>query len=127
ILHYGHIPNKIIRQKSFSYSFWSISYIASGKGEYQVDDGPVQSVTAGDVYWEWPGAKFHFGPDSEGWNEYYISFNGARVQEWVENGLIQPGKIVSVGTGNHWSVQFEAIGKLLASGLSQNADRAALQ
>lgn len=92
-----------------------------------MDNGAVHKLKAGDVYWEWPGSRFHFGPDEEGWHEYYISFRGNRVHEWLDSGLTKPGRILNVGIDNHWSVKFESIGKLLASGLSQNADRAALQ
>lgn len=126
VLQFGHIPGKIIKQKSFSYSYWSMTYIACGGGTYQVDNGPIHALKAGDVYWEWPGSQFDFGPDEKGWDEYYISFEGNRVQEWLESGLIRPGEILNVGTNSHWAVKFDAIGKLIASGLSQNADRAAL-
>src|SRR5699024_2895764 len=119
-----HLPGRISKRKGATYGEWSLTYIARGTGAYQVDRGPIQQLEAGSLYWEWPGAVFHFGPDDreEGWDEYYVSFNGNRVQEWLDNGLIRPGETVHVGTDPNWIIRMEAIGRLIESGIADNAD-----
>jgi AraC-like DNA-binding protein len=123
----GHLPGRTSKKRGVLYDYWSCTYIAQGEGTYQFDNGPVQTVKAGCLFWEWPGSSFHFGPScKEGWDEYYISFEGERINEWLDNGIIAPGKIMDLGLDDAWIRKIAAIGDYMDSGLPENADKAAM-
>jgi AraC family transcriptional regulator of arabinose operon len=127
VLQFGHLPGRRSRRKGAAYDYWSFNYIVRGKGSYQIDDGPVQPLEAGSLFWEWPGANFHFGPSAdESWDEYYVSFEGTRVREWLESGLLTPYSVTPIGLDNKWIHKIEAIGDLMESVIPENVDRAAL-
>ena len=127
ILQFGHLPGRTLKRKFAKYEHWSLSYIVRGKGIYHYDDEPVQRLEAGSIYWEWPGSVFHYGPTEHGgWDEYYVSFAGNRVQEWLNSGIILPDRAQFIGVDPYWIQKLEAIGDYLDSGVPDNADRAAL-
>ncbi|MBP1991070.1 AraC family transcriptional regulator [Paenibacillus eucommiae] len=127
VLQFGHLPGRISKRKGASYECWAFSYIVRGKGSFQVDGQQLQRLEAGSLYWEWPGASFDYGPDpNESWDEYYVSFEGTRVNEWLEAGIISPDSVMQIGLDNRWIHKIETIGALLESGIPDNADRAAL-
>ncbi|GIP35284.1 AraC family transcriptional regulator [Paenibacillus sp. J2TS4] len=127
VLQYGHLPGRTLKQKEISYEHWAFTYIVRGKGSVQFNDEPVQRLEEGCLFWEWPGDRFTFGPDSEdGWDEYYITFEGSRVQEWLDNKIVIPGTVLRVGSDRNFIRKIETIGDLIESGIPDNTDRAAL-
>lgn len=127
VVQYGYLQGRVSGRVGAFYSFYSFTLITKGKGTYQVDNGPIQRVGTGSLYWEFPGRTFNFGPDTEdGWDEYYISFSGSRVQEWIDNGILNLGEVIQVGVDNKFILKIEMIRQFLKSGLPENADRAAL-
>lgn len=124
---FGHLPGRRSRRKSALNEYWSFTYIVRGKGSYQIDGQPVQPVRTGSLFWEWPGTAFHFGPDlEEGWDEYYVCFEGSRVKEWLDSGLFNPSSVMQIGSDSKSLHSIETIGSLMDSGIPDNADRAAL-
>lgn len=127
VFQFGHLPGRTSKKKNATYTHWSLSYIVRGKGTYQYDDKPQQLLEPGSVYWEWPGSLFHYGPtEGQGWDEYYVCFEGDRVEEWLDSGLIRPESAFYIGVDPYWVQKLEAIGDYLDSGVPDNADRAAL-
>lgn len=124
---YGHLPGRIMMRRNSTTDNWAFTYIVRGSGIYQVGDGPVQRLEAGSLFWEYPGETFHFGPDAgKDWDEYYVNFDGSRVQEWLGHLIVEPHQVFRVGVDNKWIHKIETIGDYLDSGLADNADRAAL-
>lgn len=127
VMHYGHLPGRTSKRKGAVNDFWAFTYISRGRGTYQAGGGDVNQLTAGSLFWEWPGEKFHFGPSpGEDWDEHYVCFEGSRVKEWQESGILSGDAVMQIGTGAIWIRKIEAIGAYLDSGLPDNADRAAL-
>ena len=61
-----------------------IGLVTRGRGTYQVDDGPVQTIEAGDMFAVWPGPIFHYGPNpGSTWTEYHVCGVGTGVRRWV--------------------------------------------
>jgi AraC family transcriptional regulator of arabinose operon len=84
----GHIQKKEYFHRGSRFPRYSIVYIVNGTGTYQVSSGKVYSVQPGTVFTVWPGATFNYGPTSgERWEEYYLSFYGPRVNQWISQGL----------------------------------------
>lgn len=124
---FGHLPGRTLKAKGISTSSWAFTYIVRGSGYYQAGDRPVQPLSAGSLFWEWPGTTFRYGPgDDSDWDEYYINFNGTRVREWLDNRILKPECVYTVGVDSKWIRKIEAIGDLIESGVPDNADRAAL-
>lgn len=126
-LQFGHLPGRTPMRRNSTTESWAFTYIVRGNGIYQVGDGPVQRLEAGSLFWEYPGERFHFGPDvGKDWDEYYVNFEGARVAEWLDSLLPDPGIVQRIGVDQKWIHKIETIGDYLESGLADNADRAAL-
>jgi AraC-like DNA-binding protein len=124
---YGFLPRRSFRRDMASGQFIAFTYISRGRGTFQFNEAPVQHIAAGSLFWEWPGQIYQFGPaDKEDWDEYYVIFEGSRVQEWKDNDLIPADSIMHVGIDPLWISKLEAIGAYLESGVPDNADRAAL-
>lgn len=126
VITYGHLPGRTSKRRARS-DVWALTYITRGKGSFQISAGPEQQIEAGNLFWEWPGETFYYGPDSGStWDEYYLCFEGDRIQEWTRNGMLTPGAILDIGLDPVWTVKMADIGTLLESGLPVDADRAAL-
>ncbi|MBD2863929.1 MULTISPECIES: AraC family transcriptional regulator [Paenibacillus] len=127
-IQFGHLPGRILMRRGAKPESWALTYIVKGRGTFQVGDGPVQRLEAGCLFWEHPDDVFHYGPDpGEDWDEYYVYFEGSRVQEWLENSLLQDTDTVfRIGMDSKWVRKIETIGDYMESGLADNADRAAL-
>ncbi|WP_409342096.1 AraC family transcriptional regulator [Paenibacillus sp. MBLB4367] len=124
---FGHLPGRTLRNKVTPHRHWAFTYIVRGTGFYQAGDGPAQKLETGSLFWEWPGTTFRYGPEEgEGWDEYYVIFDGGRVQEWLDNRILEPGSVCRIGVDSTWVRKIETIGDYLESGIPDNADRAAL-
>ncbi|GAA3406423.1 AraC family transcriptional regulator [Paenibacillus hodogayensis] len=124
---FGHLPGRIPIRRDSTTETWAFTYIVRGSGTYQVGNGPVQRLEAGSVFWEYPGERFHFGPDpGKDWDEYYVNFEGPRVLEWLDGLIAEPNKALKVGLDGTWIRKLETIGDYMDSGLADNIDRASL-
>ncbi|WP_261306112.1 helix-turn-helix domain-containing protein [Paenibacillus andongensis] len=124
----GHLPGRISFRSNASFEKWAFVYIAGGKGSYQVDDGGVQHIESGSLFFLRPGAVYNYGPDADGyWDEYYFTFEGSRIAEWLGSWLTQVDLAKQVGhedAAQHNRI--ERIFILMESGIPDNIDRAAL-
>jgi AraC-like DNA-binding protein len=66
-------------------------YIVRGEGEFQSNPSGRKKVAAGSVVLLFPGVWHRYRPLPEvGWDEYWISYNGAYVDRLVQNKFICP-------------------------------------
>ena len=71
-----------------AFSEYAIGFVSSGRGSFQVDDGPVQRMQAGCLFHVYPGPIFHYGPDSgTTWCEYHFGLDGPRFQHLRKAGF----------------------------------------
>ncbi len=75
------------------FEFFALGWVLSGSGTYQVDHGPILSVTPGSVFTVFPGPLFHYGPTTTAadtaptWEECFVIFRGAQVKNLIRHGL----------------------------------------
>ncbi|MHA6532863.1 AraC family transcriptional regulator [Paenibacillus sp. BAC0078] len=125
----GHLPGRTLFRSSVVFGHWALVYIVSGNGTYTENNGKLQQVRGGSLFFFRPGYTYSFGPPPGGsWDEYYINFSGSRVAEWLEAGLIAGGTVFQ---NNNNAVQglsalFEQVLELMDGGVPADADRAAL-
>lgn len=123
----GHLPGRTLQRKNTTFDSWAFLYIVGGKGYYQVNDGPIQQVEEGSLFFVYPGAVFHYGPDDQGyWDEYHIRFEGSRIGEWLDRWLHETDTVKQVGMTETIVNKLEAIFSLLESGVPINVDRSSL-
>jgi AraC-like DNA-binding protein len=66
-------------------------YITRGEGEFESKSSPRQTVVAGSVILLFPGVWHRYRPRIEqGWDEYWISFNGPWIERIVEHQFFSP-------------------------------------
>jgi AraC family transcriptional regulator of arabinose operon len=127
IANLGHLPGRTLHRKHATFNKWALVYITGGKGTYQVNNGALQSVKEGSLFWFYPGAEFHFGPEDNGyWDEYYFSIEGTRIHEWLERWGLLPDRVRQVGTDEAQQNKIDRIFLLMDSGIPSNIDRSAL-
>jgi AraC-like DNA-binding protein len=127
ILQMGYYANRTWQRRGGNFRKWAFVYISKGNGYYRCGDQPEQQVQEDNFFFLWPGETFHYGPrDGEFWDEYYISFRGKRVQEWLEEGLISARWVSSVGDNKSTLNRIEQMFSLMESGVPLNHDRCAL-
>jgi AraC family transcriptional regulator of arabinose operon len=127
ITNVGHLPGRTMIRQQATFSKWAIVYITGGKGSYQVNDGVRQPVEQGSLFWFYPGAEFHYGPDRNGyWDEFYFTIEGSRIQEWIDHWGIKRDKVLKVGTDDAQYNKIERIFLLMESGVPASIDRASL-
>lgn len=127
ILQIGHLPGRKLRRSRVGFDHWALAYIAGGRGHLRIDDGPEQTIGPGSIFFVYPGAEFSYGPDEGGtWEEYYVRFEGPRVQEWIGSGLVGGGPSEHVPHEERYETKFAAMLTLLESGLAEQADQASL-
>ncbi|WP_164716375.1 helix-turn-helix domain-containing protein [Paenibacillus whitsoniae] len=124
----GHLPGRTLQRAQAVFDSWALLYIAGGSGFYRVDRGPFQHVEKGCLFFVYPGSVIDFGPEEGGhWDEYYIRFEGSRVQEWLESWLVQTDTVKRVGFEEATIARLDAMFLLLESGSPTQIDQAALQ
>jgi len=127
IVQMGHIPGRILQRSRAVFEHWAFGYITGGQGVYRQGGGPAHKVTPGSLFFVYPGAEFDYGPDAGGsWDEYYICFEGNRVAEWIDQGILQKDSVWNAGVSKPWIDKIEMIFPLMESGVPANADRASL-
>ncbi|MBP1961001.1 AraC family transcriptional regulator [Paenibacillus aceris] len=128
ILNVGHLPGRISFRHQSTFSKWAFIYLSGGKGSYQANDGPVQLVESGSLLFLRPGVVYNYGPDQDGyWDEYYFTFEGTRIEEWLGSWLTNVDEAKQVGDEDATQLnRIERIFMLMESGLPDNIDRAAL-
>jgi AraC family transcriptional regulator of arabinose operon len=127
ITNVGHLPGRTLSRKHAKFSRWALVYITGGKGSYKVNNGVKQSVEKGSLFWFYPGAEFHYGPEADGyWDEYYFTVEGVRIQEWLDHWELKADKVLWVGTDDAQQNKIDRIFMLMESGVPTNMDRASL-
>lgn len=122
----GHLPGRIWFRSNVVFEHWALVYILSGNGTYMENGGRVQQVRAGSLFFFRPGCSYSFGPAPGcNWDEYYINFNGTRVAEWVESGLLEGGTVFDAHASQELASVFEQVLALMEGGVPADADRAA--
>jgi AraC-like DNA-binding protein len=67
---------------------YQLLYITKGRGVFYSESRGRHKVKEGEMFLLFPGERHTYRPDeSTGWNEYWIGFNGAIMDEWVKNGF----------------------------------------
>ena len=67
---------------------YQLLYITKGKGQFSSERSGLCQIKEGSMFLLFPGERHTYRPDeSTGWNEYWIGFNGAIMDEWVRNGF----------------------------------------
>ena len=67
---------------------YQLLYITKGKGQFSSGPSGLCHIKEGCMFLLFPGERHTYRPDeSTGWNEYWIGFNGAIMDEWVRNGF----------------------------------------
>lgn len=124
----GHLPGRISFRHQASFSKWAFIYLSGGNGSYQANNGPVQRVESGTLLFLRPGVIYNYGPDQGGyWDEYYFTFEGTRIDEWLGSWLTNVDEAKQVGHEDATQHnRIERIFMLMESGLADNIDRAAL-
>ncbi|CAH1215711.1 HTH-type transcriptional activator Btr [Paenibacillus auburnensis] len=124
----GHLPGRTLFRRDVVFEHWALVYIVSGSGTFAENGGEVQPVRGGSLFFFRPGCSYSFGPPPGGsWDEYYINFDGKRVDEWLESGLIAAGMIFQGNALAELAASFEEVLGLMDGGAPADADRAALR
>ena len=75
-------------QKGRILNEYQLLYITKGKGQFSSVSSGLCHIKEGCMFLLFPGERHTYRPDeSTGWNEYWIGFNGAIMDEWVRNGF----------------------------------------
>ncbi|WP_151733172.1 helix-turn-helix transcriptional regulator ['Paenibacillus yunnanensis' Narsing Rao et al. 2020] len=123
----GHLPGRILFRSEADFEHWALVLITAGAGSFLESGGRQQQVRAGSLFFFRPGYSYNFGPSPGGfWDEYYISFNGKRVEEWREAGLLAGGTVFQNVAVHKLQTFFEEVLSLMDSGDAEEADLACL-
>lgn len=77
------------------FSDYAIGFVVSGRGTYQVDDGPVQAMEPGCIFAVYPGPRFHYGPfEGTTWAEYHFALSGPALPRLLDFGWFPSDGIV---------------------------------
>ncbi|TXK75927.1 AraC family transcriptional regulator [Paenibacillus sp. N3.4] len=128
VLNVGHLPGRTSFRHDATFEKWAFVYLDGGNGTYQVDGGTVQKIQSGSLFFLRPDVVYNYGPDVNGfWNEYYFTFEGSRIEEWLNSWLKDVDVAKQVGHEDATQQnRIERIFMLMESGIPDNIDRAAL-
>ncbi len=74
---------------------FQVLYITAGEGVFESEPTGVRKLTAGTVFWLFPGVWHRYRPlEAVGWSEHWISFNGDYARRLVERGFFSPTEAV---------------------------------
>ena len=79
---------------------YQLLYITEGRGYFRsATTGHKVPLSRGSMFLLFPGEWHTYCPDpATGWNEFWIGFDGALIDRWVENGFFSPERpVFSVG------------------------------
>lgn len=127
LLGVGHLPQRWHFRTNAMFQDYALVYIADGAGTYQVNEGEQQEVEKGSFFLFDAKSTFNYGPKSQGtWDEFYFSIEGSRIQEWLQTGLIEEGRVYHTLHDPAQQSKINHIFTLMDSGIPANLDRAAL-
>jgi AraC family transcriptional regulator, arabinose operon regulatory protein len=75
------------------FQFFALGWVLSGRGTYQVDNGPIQPVYPGSVFTVYPGPLFHYGPKDPAsitpptWEECFLVLRGPAIKHLIKHHL----------------------------------------
>jgi AraC-like DNA-binding protein len=88
-MHYAHIPRCKAWIDTVFKSNCGINYAHSGQIHWAVDGAEPRVLTAPVAWWTWPGPRFCYGqPQAPGWDHYYVTFQGAWVNQLLRAGWV---------------------------------------
>ncbi len=110
------------------FNVYAVGFVSSGRGSYQVDNGPVQRIEAGSLFHVYPGPVFHYGPDpGTEWCEYHCGLDGPRFQHLREAGVFSTdGRVQQLTNVTALVVQFRELIDVVRRAKPGDADRAVL-
>lgn len=79
---------------------YQLLYITEGRGYFRsAATGHKIPLSRGSMFLLFPGEWHTYCPDpATGWNEFWIGFDGALIDRWVENGFFSPERpVFSIG------------------------------
>jgi len=88
----GVVPRRPLRV----YGSYAVMCVLRGAGAYRDAAGGVDSLQAGDAVLVFPELAHWYGPQrgQPGWDEFYVTFDGAIFDHWRIAGLLDPARPV---------------------------------
>ena len=125
----GYYPSRPSPGTDRQFSYRAIVFIAAGSGSFQVDNGKVEAVGPGCIWFLHPGLHYRYGPPpGKTWEEYFIDIEGSGLSRWFERGWLPRGpelwRLTSFGT---LIERLRAMMRTLQEGAPSAADRAVLE
>lgn len=95
-------------------SEYQLVYISKGKGSFSSESTKKTNISKGQVMILFPGQWHTYCPHAEtGWNEYYIGFEGAIIDNIVANGFLsRENQIFNVGVNEELVTLFSSAIKI---------------
>jgi AraC-like DNA-binding protein len=70
---------------------YTIVFISKGKGKHESALTQSSDIAAGTCFFLYPGVWHRYKPDiASGWEEYWVGFNGAYIDQLIANGFFNP-------------------------------------
>ncbi len=87
---------------------YQLVYITKGSGSFESESTPLTEIKKGMVLILFPGQWHTYSPSAKtGWNEYYIGFEGAIVDNLLKNSFVEKdNQIIEIGLNEEISSLF---------------------
>lgn len=100
-------------QKRREFDYFGMVLITAGAGWFEDARTPRKTISAGDMFFLFPGVWHSYGPDKgDSWDEIFLVFSGEIPRAWHKAGwLPEEPPIVSLGDGDtaFWSRKIETV------------------
>jgi AraC-like DNA-binding protein len=120
----GIFPHYCCHLKNVIPKNYSIELLASGKMYFQHLPGEIHLIDYPCLRWQAPGNTYHYGPaDKDGWEHYFILFNGERGRALYEQGFSRLAEkcFIPIKRVDHYRHLFSTIHHILQhQGLDKN-------
>lgn len=78
---------------STGFPFYALNFGRSGHMEWGIEGEPVKPAPFPALFWTVPGVRYRYGATGKGhWDHAYVTFEGPRVGEWIQRGLLPEPK-----------------------------------
>jgi AraC-like DNA-binding protein len=91
--------------------YFGMVLVTSGRGWFEDARTPREPVSAGDLFFLYPGVWHSYGPDAGGcWDEIFLVFSGEIPRVWQKAGwLPERPPLLSLGDAAVWARKIEAV------------------
>jgi len=122
----GHMPRKAHRHKQ-EFGLHGIGLVVSGRGNFRVNGGAIQSIEPGCMFAVYPGPVFDYGPPPGAtWEEYYFSPAGPGLSRWKKSGWFPADNTIHLVKNISFLIElFHELFDVLRRDAAGNAARAA--